>query len=307
MNPHTNYLAVGLFVLVGISTVVVLILWFGGNGESTPTTRYIVPIYSEVNGLSKGSAVRFLGVDVGAVSDISLHTSVAPFVEVLIDVRNDLPIGETTYATLVIQGVTGIANIDLGNDSGQTNRPEANIDGVPLIPFRATGLSAALADSGNITQGLQQFMTRLNAWTSDGNLDRATRILEDLEALTSVLSEQRKDIPDIVATLQRSVTGMEQLVGGLTAVAENDLPVIASDLKETSHRLAGISSRVDAWLTGNDDNINQLLGDGFGSMTMLVDDLRLVAQELSRLTTKLREDPARLIHRSRHDPVVAEP
>jgi len=307
LNPNINYLAVGTFVIAGITMVIVLVLWFGNGGDSTPTARYVVPIYSEVNGLSTGSAVRYLGVDVGTVREIRLNTSALPFVEILIDIRDDVPIDEATYATLIIQGITGIANIDLGSDPENMEPMETNANDVTVIPFRSTGLSAAIANSGDITSGVQQFMERLNAWTSEGNLQRVTHIIEDVENLTGVLAEQRDDIPELIAALKRTISSMERMAQNLQATAQDDLPVIVGDLKDTSGRLAGISARVDGWLADNDQSIDALLGDGFGSMAVLVGDLRVVVEDLSRLTSKMREDPSRLIYRAKHDPVVVDP
>ena len=64
---------------------------------------------------------------------------------------------------------------------------------------------------------------------------------------------------------------------------------------------------MDGWLEANDENVNQLLGEGIGSVTLLVEDLRVTADELTRLSTRLREDPSRIIYRTQHDPVVVDP
>jgi len=97
VNPHTNYVAVGLFLLIGIAGMVVLVVWLGQAGDNTPRSRYVVQIDTEVNGLSNGSIVRFLGVNVGSVVEIALHTDTRPYVEVFIDIEKGLPIDATTF------------------------------------------------------------------------------------------------------------------------------------------------------------------------------------------------------------------
>jgi ABC-type transporter Mla subunit MlaD len=86
-----------------------------------------------------------------------------------------------------------------------------------------------------------------------------------------------------------------------------DWPDIATDLKSTAANLADASMRVDTLLERNDANVDRLLGEGLDDVTDLAANLRTVTDELSRLAARLREDPSRLIFRSKRDPVVAEP
>ena len=109
MNPHTNFVAVGLFLLFGSVALVGLVMWLGKAGDTTPMAGYVVEIDGPVNGLSNGSIVRYLGVNVGSVVDIVLHTESPQslIVEVWIEIQEGLPIGESTYATLVCPGGHG--------------------------------------------------------------------------------------------------------------------------------------------------------------------------------------------------------
>jgi phospholipid/cholesterol/gamma-HCH transport system substrate-binding protein len=307
LNPHTNYLAVGFFLMLGIVATVVLVIWLGQAGDNTPKAQYTVMIEGDVNGLSNGSVVRYLGVNVGSVVDIGLHTDTAPHVDVMIDIQEDIPIDEATYATLVVQGVTGIANVDLGSDESRAQPQVKDADGLTVIPFRATGLSAMLAGSGDLTTDARRLLAQLNAWTDRENLERVRTILANIESVTESLADQREEIPALVDSLKRAVAGLERTVGGLEGAIQNDWPLIAGDLRATSSNLRQVSSRVDGWLESNDESVNKLLGEGLDSVSELVIDLRVTADELSRLSSKLREDPSRIIYRAQHDPVLAEP
>jgi ABC-type transporter Mla subunit MlaD len=132
-------------------------------------------------------------------------------------------------------------------------------------------------------------------------------ILADVHKLTSAVAERREDIPAMVVSLKSAIASLERTAGGLeTAVAE-DWPLIAADLRSTSSNLASVSQRVDGWLESNDESVDRLLGEGLDSASALVVDLRDVADQLARLSARLREDPSRIIYRAQHDPVVADP
>jgi phospholipid/cholesterol/gamma-HCH transport system substrate-binding protein len=307
VNPQTNFLAVGFFLVLGIAATVVLIIWLGRAGDSQPKEQYVVEIEGDVNGLGNGSAVRYLGVNVGSVVDIRLHTEAEPHVDVYIAIQEGLPVDEATYATLVVQGVTGIANIDLGSDRERARPQVTNKDGYIVIPFRATGLSAMLASSGDLTTDARQLLAQLNVLTGEENLVRMRTILNNLESVSQTLADERGQIPMLLEDVRAAVASFERAGRGLESVVRDDWPEIAADLKATSGSLRAVSARVDGWLENNDDNVERLLGEGLSSVTAMAVDLRETADELSRLSAKLRDDPSRIIYRTQHDPVVAEP
>jgi len=308
MNPHTNYVAVGLFLLVGSIALVGLVMWLGKAGDTAPKAGYVVQIDGNVNGLSNGSVVRYLGVNVGEVVDILLHTNAdRPVVEVWIEIEEGLPIGDDTYATLVVQGVTGIANIDLANDADLAQPQKQHESGLPIIPFRASGLSALLSGGGDLATDARRLLTRLNAWAGEENRVRVEDILDNLLVLSETLAEQRQEIPALVASLKGTLASLERTSKGLEAAVAEDWPAVASDLKHTSASLSAASERVDGWLARNEDSVDRFLGEGLDDMTGLVADLRRTSEQLNRLAVRLREDPSRLIYRPQQDAVVAEP
>ncbi|MGE0621586.1 MAG: MlaD family protein [Pseudomonadales bacterium] len=307
MNPHTNYVAVGLFLIAGIISVMVLIMWLGKAGDVTPREAYVVQIHGNVNGLSNGSAVYYLGVNVGSVVGIVLHTEGEPMVEVHIEIEKGLPITAHTYATLVTQGVTGIGNIDLGNDPALDAPQQVHHSGARVIPFRASGLSAFLSGSGDISVDMQRLLARLNAWAGEENRLRVEEILENVRTLTAALAEERQTVPELAGSLKAAMASLERTTARIEKSVSNDWPAIAGDLKQTSGHLAAASARVDGWLAEHEASIERLLGPGFEDVSGLAAELHVVTEELTRLSARLREDPSRLIYRAQSDAVVVEP
>lgn len=308
MNPHTNYVAVGLFLLFGSISLIGLVMWLGKAGDTEPAAGYVVQIDGNVNGLSNGSIVRYLGVNVGSVVDIVLHTETPePVVEVMIRIQEGLPIGEATYATLVAQGVTGIANIDLANDLDLARPQAMHASGVPIIPFRASGLSALLSGSGDLTVDARRLLTRLNAWAGEENRNRVENILDNVYQLSEALAAESDEIPEMVASLKVTLASLERTAQGLESAVADDWPTMADDLKLASANLAAVTGRVDGWLARNEGSVDRLLGEGLDDVAGLIADLRQAADQLNRLSARLREDPSRLIYRPAQDPVVVEP
>jgi paraquat-inducible protein B len=73
MKQKKAYITVGLFVIIGLVSLVGIILNYASNRFSTKEEDLVVMYFEEsIRGLSVGSSVVFKGVEVGKVADISL-------------------------------------------------------------------------------------------------------------------------------------------------------------------------------------------------------------------------------------------
>ena len=75
MNGRNSYLVVGIFVSVGIVTLIVMSFILAGGRYAEPTTRYTVFFERDISGLTLGAPVRYLGVAVGQVDAMRLTTT----------------------------------------------------------------------------------------------------------------------------------------------------------------------------------------------------------------------------------------
>jgi paraquat-inducible protein B len=82
--------AVGSFVLGGLALAVIGVLVFGGTRLFTRTIPVAVVFEGSVAGLAVGSPVTFRGVQIGAVTQISVHVRAlneAPVIPVILDLE----------------------------------------------------------------------------------------------------------------------------------------------------------------------------------------------------------------------------
>ena len=68
MERDAKYAAVALFALACIAAAVAFVWWYTGRGDRRDYTPYEIYFEGTVSGLSEGSPVRYLGVDVGRVT-----------------------------------------------------------------------------------------------------------------------------------------------------------------------------------------------------------------------------------------------
>src|ERR1700689_3434679 len=108
MDRDANYVAVGAFVLLVIAMAVSFVFWYTDQQDKRSYARYEIYFQGSVSGLTAGSPVRYLGVDVGKVVRIMLDPQQRNQVLVIADVDSSAPIDDRTRASLSLQGITGL-------------------------------------------------------------------------------------------------------------------------------------------------------------------------------------------------------
>ena len=301
MNGRNSYLIAGIFVSIGLVTLIVMSFIFAGGRSTEPTTRYIIFFQRDVSGLTLGAPVRYLGVRVGEVNTMSLTTHDFTKVRVDLEVLQSTPITAATYASLAFQGVTGVAFISLAADqNGQTNKLVADDFEYPVIPTRDTGLAALLSDAPEITRKVTQLLDQASQLLDENNQAALAGSLANIEAMTESLpGELRTVLAEGENTLRQLRSTLDQ--------AQPDLVATMKQLNEASTNLANITARMDSWLTENDRQMEQFMSAGLAQIPALIADTRNTMRELEKLLVELRDNPSQLVYKPQTEPVVVEP
>ena len=64
--------SVGLFVIIGMSLVVIFVLWLGMSEIFKEGRKYVAYFDESVQGLNKDAAVKYRGVNIGRVDQIGV-------------------------------------------------------------------------------------------------------------------------------------------------------------------------------------------------------------------------------------------
>jgi phospholipid/cholesterol/gamma-HCH transport system substrate-binding protein len=311
MYERTNDLAVGVFILIGTLTLIAIGFWIGGVGKTVPMSQYIIIFERDVNGLSEGSPVRYMGVDVGQVTTIQLFLAEDTAIEVRIEVATSTPVDSGTFASLGYQGITGVAFINLAGDPGKHGQLAAAAgQDYPVIWTRDVGIAALLNSGPEVLAQVNNILGNVGMLLSDENLGAATQILENLDQLTGALAEQRQALSVLPVRLNESLDKLENTLDAAAEFAEEAKPELLAatqNLRQTTDNLENVTGRVEDWLVENDAAIDNFFASGIGETAALVTDTRKAMRELERLGSELRNNPSRLVYKPKLEPVaVAE-
>lgn len=295
MTKKTNYVLVGLFVLVFTATLVAGVLWLGAGGPSRTYDEYLVYMSESVAGLSRDNAVKYHGVNVGRVRDIALEPERAESVRLLLEIDIGTTIREDTVATLEVRGLTGLAYVNL--KGGSADSPPLKVrpgERFPVIKSRPSAWGRLDRAVNELVATLIHVSQQLNLLLSDDNQHRLSRILDQLSQLSGVLAGRSESIAasldDMTVTLRRArdaSTGLPGLVAQ-TGAAAAALERMADELGDTGQSVRQV-------VQARDRDLQRFTGEALPEAAVAINELRRAAQNLRRFSEQLERDPAVLL------------
>ncbi|MGZ3412020.1 MAG: MlaD family protein [Xanthobacteraceae bacterium] len=205
METKANYVLIGFFTLGVLAAAFSFVHWFRSIGRATVSASYHVVFQGPVGGLRTGASVLFNGMRVGEVSDLQLNREDPKQVIATVKVDANTPVRSDTVVGLDFQGLTGIANVGLrGGDPTAGPLPEGP-DGMPT-------LLADISATQDITASVREVLRKVDSFVSE-NSGSLHASVKNLETFTDTLKNNSERIDHIIATVDKSMGGIEQLTG----------------------------------------------------------------------------------------------
>ena len=257
MENKTHAIAVGLFVLLLSMTTVFAFWWLSGSREAISEYRIISDM--PVTGLSAESTVKFRGVDVGKVTHIALDPTLKTRVLIDIHVPESLQLSKETYAELKMQGVTGLAFIDLNDISLKAEKLSAQ-DNIPLKasmfdqllakgPVLVADIEQLLKTSSATMLTTQQQLSKLDTEALNKSLVNVAKASEQLQPLLvnanltlsklgSLASEKNQtQLLNTLASAQKTAESFQPVITEL-GLSAKEFRALASDSRRSTTQLA---------------------------------------------------------------------
>lgn len=303
MESRVNQAVVGAFVLVLGAAGIAAVLWLGsGRLSQKEYGMYLAYFTESVSGLNPHAPVKSRGVAVGSVREISLDPGNPERVRLVLEVEKGTPVKEDTVAILGVQGLTGIAYIELsGGTRGSPTLQEAPGDGAPVIRT-GPSLMRRLDTAGTTLLGnLDETTRRINDL-----LDKDTRVtlrasVADLRQVTQAFARHSADIEAVLAgTAVMSRSGAQASADLPRLVERVERAAAAVERMADAMALAGQSARTaidgvrDA-AAGTDAAVRQLEGQAMPEIGRLVGELRTLTASLGRVSRELEQNPGVLL------------
>jgi phospholipid/cholesterol/gamma-HCH transport system substrate-binding protein len=300
MDRDANYAAVGAFVLLVIAMAASFVLWYTNQQDRHIYLRYEIYFLGTVSGLSPGSPVRYLGVDVGKVARIMIDPQQRNRVLVIADIEATAPIDGRTRASLSLQGITGLLFIDL-KQYGKSTVPGVLADGLhyPVIPSAPSDFDVLLSNLPQLTTHLVELVDRVNQVFSDENVSAFRVTLDNARLASEHLPGTLREVKELVADARsafQEVKGAAADLRAIEAQAAPDLESTLANMRHVSDRLAKTSDLLERFVADNEPVVTRFTHQSLPEFEQLLRESRQAARDFRDLSRSLKQNPSQLIY-----------
>jgi len=299
VERDARYAVVAAFALAAIAAAVAFVWWYSGRGDRRTYETYEIYFDGSVSGLSQGSPVRYLGVDVGRVQTMAVDRRDPGRVKVIAEVDTEAPVSGATLARLGLLGLTGLLYIDLQLDPEAD--PAARLrtgDEFSVIPARKGDIEAFLERMPDLVARAGAVMERVEALLDEANVQAVGDSLRDLREAAAALPALSRDAAAVAAELRGTATETTALVQRMNGLATDAQPGLAATLDSAriaAEKLAGTAASLERIVVTNEAALAGAAGAGATELQHLLADLRATSDEVSALARELRERPSTLL------------
>jgi phospholipid/cholesterol/gamma-HCH transport system substrate-binding protein len=299
VERDARYAVVAAFALAAIAAAVAFVWWYSGRGDRRTYEAYEIYFDGSVSGLSQGSPVRYLGVDVGRVQTMSVDRRDPGRVKVIAEVDSEAPVSGATLARLGLLGLTGLLYIDLQLDpEADPTAPLRMGDEFNVIPARKGDIEAFLERMPDLVARAGAVMERVEALLDEANVQAVGDSLRDLREAAAALPALSRDAAAVAAELRGTATETTLLVQRMNGLATGAQPGLAATLESAriaAEKLAGTAASLERIVVTNEAALAGAAGAGAAELQHLLADLRATSDEVSALARELRERPSTLL------------
>ncbi|MBX3454991.1 MlaD family protein [Ferrovibrio sp.] len=269
METRAHHLLIGGFVLLFLLGIMGFSLWLAKAQVDREVARYNIFFTGSVAGLGVGGDVRFNGIKVGRVSQISINREDTSKVRVTVDVSADTPIRQDSLASLELQGITGISYVQIGAGSASAAflpaRNSSDPDQLPVIQSKTSAIA-------ELFEAAPDLLSRAARVLSDQNIENVGGMIGDIRQVTQAIASRQE-------TLLRAIDGFDRTAADIAIAAR-----AARDLAQKADSLVGEAEKTLAATRGAVDTANTLLA-GEGADTLR--ETRTTMAEFGKTAQKL--------------------
>ena len=288
METRASYLLVGTFVLTLVAAGFVFILWIAQSQVTRDTRTYLTYFTTTVTGLQTGSLVRYRGVPVGEVTRIRIDPRNPEQIEVTLEVDATTPIKTDTVAVLESQGITGVAFIQLrGGTRASPTLVAQEGERYPVIKSEGSGFEKILTDFPKLLQSLNTLADSANAVLDQKNREAISVTLDNIAKISTALGDRQKEFEEVLTNSNKALASINDLV--------TDMRPAIGDIQEGVRSFSAMSGTVNKLVEENRRPWRDFSATGLYEFSLFIAEARDLVQALTRISTRLEDDPARFL------------
>jgi len=224
----SNKIKLGIFVSLGIAVFISGVYFIGERQQLFRSTFRVSAVFKDVAGLQAGNNVRFSGINVGTVENISVVSDTSVRVEIEIEERTRKFIKKDAVASIGSEGLMGNKVLTITPGTGGKMEIEDNdtVGTVPPISLDdiLMSLKSTIDNASNITSNVSKIAG--NIQSGQGTIGR---LLMD--------RSMAQNLDSSIVNLKQSSEGLRNLIGDVKGSVGHNLDSSIVNLKQSSEGL----------------------------------------------------------------------
>lgn len=298
MQTKINFFKIGTFVIVLFVLMLIFIFWLGKYAfVVTKQDAYTIYFKESVSGLNIDSPVKFKGVQVGKVENISINPKNSEEIKIKISVIENTPIKKDNYATLGTLGLTGLKYIELKGGSKNSNLIQENKYNERVINSKISVLANLENSSKDISKQLTQLLIQTRILFSNENINNFSKLL-DASKQTAINTQE---ITQYIINNENKLTQILNNLNDLSITSKssfNNMSDSANSVKESALKVMELSQKVlNEVEKGSFDlkTISQSTIDNFNNVLNQFENSLIKSEELIE---QLKENPSDILFKN---------
>lgn len=301
MERDANYAAVGAFVLLVITLAGLFVYWYSEGRDRRSYVRYEIYFPGSVTGLSQGSSVRYLGVEVGKVRRIRLDPRSPERVQVIADIDQGAPVSETTAANLSMLSIaTGLLYIDLRQNTNPADLlPAVPGQQYPVIQTQRSGFDAFLSSLPELAGSIASLVDSAQEIFSPENTQALSEMVRNLHDVSERLPGTLARLDVMLADMTQTSTEARRLAAGLqqtTGELGGQVNRLAERLQGTAAHLEQAGEGIQQFIAENRAGVAGFTQQGLPQLQRTLEAAQSALDEVRSLARSLKDDPSQLLY-----------
>jgi phospholipid/cholesterol/gamma-HCH transport system substrate-binding protein len=282
MKGRAQKIRLGIFIMFSSILLLLLIGFFTARRLFEKTDTYYVAYRDvSVSGLEIGSPVKYLGINVGSISDIFIDPEDVNQIIVRLSLKSGTPVKVDASADIVAMGITGLKTIEIrgGSNEAPFLKEEQFIRQGTSLVDDITGQAEVIAFK------VEEVLNNLISFTQPENLLHFTNAVN---AITELSENAGKTFDFITGVVEENRDDMRQ--------SFNNANALTSRLDSASVQLLAVGRHFNHLMQS--DTLGVILGNlrdisltiRESNLLELIDNLALTTAQTGQMLTRLDRD-----------------
>ena len=305
----SNAFIVGLFVTCSIIIIVGAIIWLGANKFFRENEYFVTYFDGSIEGLDKGSPVKYQGVPVGSVTDVGIAPD-GKLIQVTIQIESNVKIDKKMRIKLEFAGIAGGRFLQLHYpETADAARQHPKLHFEPpysVIPSTTTGLAEIEFAAKDILNNMREFDVRGVSDDTKRFLSSTSTLIENQEIYETITS--LKEATSALANVLQKADS-STIVRNIDNVTEKLLRT-SGELEKFSQAMnrkldsLNLTATLDSMIVGYDSviavvnaNVNSLGYQGRTTIMTLnetLEQIKATAKDLRKALRTISDTPSQI-------------